>query len=90
FSNGEKDEAVFAALKKGMWLKVRGSIQEDTFMRDLVMNAQDLIEVKKAVRKDTAPSGQKRVEFHAHTNMSTMDGIVSASDLVARAGEWGM
>ncbi|UQF70508.1 PolC-type DNA polymerase III [Vagococcus lutrae] len=90
FSNGEKDEAVFAALKKGMWLKVRGSIQEDTFMRDLVMNAQDLVEVKKSVRKDTAPADQKRVEFHAHTNMSTMDGIVSASDLVARAGEWGM
>ena len=55
-------------------------------MRDLVMNAQDLVEVKKSVRKDTAHADQKRVEFHAHTNMSTMDGIVSAGDLVARAG----
>lgn len=35
-----KDEQVFDAISVGSWLKVRGSIQEDTFVRDLVMNAQ--------------------------------------------------
>lgn len=90
FSNGERDEAVFANIKKGMWLRVRGSVQEDTFMRDLVMNGQDLAEVKKAVRQDKAPDDQKRVEFHAHTNMSTMDALPSAEDLVKKAADWGM
>ncbi|MGX7031662.1 PolC-type DNA polymerase III [Vagococcus zengguangii] len=90
FSNGEKDEAVFASIKKGLWLKVRGSVQEDTFMRDLVMNAQDLVEVKKAKKQDKAPEDQKRVEFHAHTNMSTMDALPSAKDLVKQAADWGM
>lgn len=90
FSNNDKDVAVFGSIKKGMWLKVRGSIQEDTFMRDLVMNGQDLIEVKKAKKKDKAPAGKKRVEFHAHTNMSTMDALPNAKDLVQQAADWGM
>ncbi|MFV0557461.1 MAG: exonuclease domain-containing protein, partial [Enterococcus sp.] len=89
FSNGEKDEQVFDAIAKGSWLKVRGSIQEDTFMRDLVMNAQDLIEVKHAPRKDYAPEDQKRVELHMHSNMSMMDATNSVGDLVAQAGKWG-
>ncbi|MBO0437329.1 PolC-type DNA polymerase III [Vagococcus fluvialis] len=90
FSNNDKDVAVFEAIKEGSWLKVRGSIQEDTFMRDLVMNCQDLIEVKHAERKDIAAEDQKRVELHAHTNMSTMDAVSSATALVTQAAKWGM
>ncbi|MGO3733204.1 MAG: PolC-type DNA polymerase III [Vagococcus sp.] len=90
FSNNEKDEAVFEAIQTGSWLRVRGSVQEDTFMRDLVLNCQDLVEVKHAVRKDTEPADNKRVELHLHTNMSTMDATNSASDLVAQAAKWGM
>lgn len=89
FSNGEKDEQIFDAISKGSWLKVRGSIQEDTFVRDLVMNAQDIVEVKHAPRKDYAPEGEKRVELHLHSNMSTMDATNSISDFVAQAGKWG-
>jgi DNA polymerase-3 subunit alpha (Gram-positive type) len=38
-------------------------------------------------RKDDAP--EKRVEFHLHSTMSTMDGISSISDYVAQAKKWG-
>ena len=38
-------------------------------------------------RTDNAPI--KRVELHAHTKMSAMDGMISARDLVERAAEWG-
>ena len=89
FSNNEKDEQIFEAIAKGSWVKVRGSVQEDTFMRDLVMNAQDLIEVKHEIRKDYALEGEKRVELHLHSNMSTMDATNNISDLVAQAGKWG-
>lgn len=89
FSNNETDEQIFDAIKKGSWIRARGSIQEDTFMRDLVMNAQDLMEVKHAARKDYAPDDKKRVELHLHTNMSTMDATNSATDLVTQAGKWG-
>ncbi|WP_153050545.1 PHP domain-containing protein, partial [Streptococcus suis] len=46
-------------------------------------------EVKKEIRKDLMPEGEKRVEFHAHTNMSTMDALPAVEDLVARAAAWG-
>ena len=89
FSNNEQDEAIFDLLKPGLWVKVRGSIQEDTFMRDLVMNAQDITQTFHESRKDTYPEDEKRVEFHAHTNMSQMDAIPSASSLVELAAKWG-
>lgn len=89
FSNNEKDEQVFDAISKGSWVKVRGSIQEDTFMRDLVMNAQDLIEVKHPPRKDYAPADKKRVELHLHSNMSTMDATNNVGDFVTQAAKWG-
>ena len=89
FSNNEKDEQIFEAISTGSWLKVRGSVQEDTFVRDLVMNAQDILEVKHAPRKDYSPEGEKRVELHLHSNMSTMDATNNIADLVAQAGKWG-
>jgi len=89
FSNGEKDEQIFEAIQKGSWMKVRGSIQEDTFMRDLVMNAQDLVEVKHESRKDYAKEDEKRVELHLHSTMSTMDATNSITELVEQAGKWG-
>ena len=89
FSNNEQDEAMFERIKPGTWVKVRGSIQEDTFMRDLVMNVQDVTQTFHASRKDTYPEDKKRVELHAHTNMSQMDATPSATDLVKQAAEWG-
>lgn len=89
FSNNEQDEAVFEAIQAGMWVKVRGSIQEDTFMRDLVMNVQDIMQTFHDERKDTYEGEKKRIELHAHTNMSQMDAIPSAGDLIAQAAKFG-
>lgn len=81
---------MFDMVKKGMWVKVKGSVQMDQYKHELVMSARDMVEIKaKNVRKDLMPEGQKRVEFHAHTNMSTMDAIPDVSDLVAQAARWG-
>ncbi len=77
------------ASKKGKWVKVRGNVQEDTFMRDLVLNARDVNEVQMAERKDRAPEDEKRVELHLHSNMSQMDAINSVTDYVAQAAKWG-
>src|SRR5699024_8236713 len=37
FSNGEDDENFFNSLDKGAWIRVRGSVQEDNFSRELVI-----------------------------------------------------
>lgn len=89
FSRNHTDEQAFASVKKGIWVKVKGSVQEDNFMRDLVVNARDVQEIKHQERQDTAPAGEKRVELHLHTNMSQMDATNSISDYVQQAAKWG-
>ncbi|MDI7741699.1 PolC-type DNA polymerase III [Lysinibacillus fusiformis] len=89
FSRDKEDAERMAQLKKGMWIKVRGSVQNDTFVRDLVVMAQDINEVFKETRKDTAPDGQKRVELHLHTPMSQMDAVTPIDQLVGQAAKWG-
>ncbi|WP_141433451.1 PolC-type DNA polymerase III [Bacillus sp. 03113] len=89
FSRDKEDAALFERVKKGMWLKVRGSIQNDTFVRDLVMIGNDLNEIKPIERKDTSPDGEKRVELHLHSPMSQMDAVTTVSSLVAQAKKWG-
>jgi len=89
FSSNETDEQNFELVKKGIWVRVRGSVQEDTFMRDLVVNARDVNEVAHAERKDRAPEDEKRVELHLHSNMSQMDATNSIADFVKQAAKWG-
>jgi len=89
FSRDKEDAAVFQRVKKGMWLKARGSIQNDTFVRDLVMIGNDVQEIRPKLRQDTAPEGEKRVELHLHTPMSQMDAVSSVAELVGQAKKWG-
>ena len=89
FSRDKEDAALFQLVKKGMWLRARGSIQNDTFVRDLVMIGNDLNEIRPVERKDTAKEDEKRVELHLHTPMSQMDAVSSVGNLVAQAKKWG-
>lgn len=89
FSRDKEDAALFQLVKKGMWLRARGSIQNDTFVRDLVMIGNDLNEIKPVERKDTAKEDEKRVELHLHTPMSQMDAVSSVAALVGQAKKWG-
>lgn len=87
FARDKEQAAVFALIQNGDWLKVRGSVQFDTFARDLVLLVNDLVEIEANERKDLAP--EKRIELHAHTTMSAMDGVVDVKDLIKRAVKWG-
>ncbi|MDE5412929.1 PolC-type DNA polymerase III [Alkalihalobacterium chitinilyticum] len=89
FSRDKEDVPLLQGIKKGMWLKVQGMVQNDTFVRDLVMIAKDINQVKPIERMDTAPEDEKRVELHVHTTMSQMDGMVNAGRYVEQAAKWG-
>ncbi|WP_147802319.1 PolC-type DNA polymerase III [Alkalicoccus halolimnae] len=89
FSNDKEDIPVFEAVKEGMWIKARGSVQYDTFIRDLTMMARDFHEIKSNERTDTAAEEDKRVEMHVHSNMSQMDAITAVGDFVKQASKWG-
>ncbi|PLT34177.1 PolC-type DNA polymerase III [Bacillus sp. V5-8f] len=89
FSRDKEDAALLSRVKKGMWVRAQGSIQNDTFVRDLVMIANDINEISKVGRVDKAPEGEKRVELHLHTPMSQMDAVTPVSAMVAQAKKWG-
>lgn len=75
-------------LKKGDAVLIKGDTQYDKYDRELVVMADSINKISKAKIVDKAE--KKRVELHLHTNMSAMDGVTEASDLVNRAYEWGM
>ncbi len=81
------DENVFAQFKKGGTLLLRGKADFDTFDNEFVIKANDIMQVQKNEKMDTAE--EKRVELHLHTNMSAMDAVTPASKLIERAYSWG-
>ena len=85
----EEEAQKFDMIKKNSWLRVRGNVEVNNFTRDLTMNVQDIQEVVHYERKDLMPEGERRVEFHAHTNMSTMDALPEVEEIVATAAKWG-
>ena len=89
WAKNEEEAQKFDMIKKNSWLRVRGNIEVNSFTRDLTMNVQDVQEVVHYERKDLMPEGERRVEFHAHTNMSTMDALPEVEELVAKAAKWG-
>ena len=91
FSEGDKSKALIGKLKGAKGIKLEGTAQFDPFSKELGVIANTIIEstgLKKEVRKDEAKV--KRVELHMHTQMSQMDGMTSATELLKRAAKWGM
>ncbi|ELY5749434.1 PolC-type DNA polymerase III [Streptococcus iniae] len=76
-------------IAKGAWLRVQGNIETNPFTKSLTMNVQQVKEIVHHERKDLMPEGQKRVELHAHTNMSTMDALPTVESLIDKAARWG-
>jgi len=87
FGEKKKCEDLVEKLKDGKTVLVRGSINMDTYMHTYLINARAVTEIEKIEKQDNAP--EKRVELHLHTNMSAMDGMTSAKELVSRAIAWG-
>ena len=78
-------------IKGAKGLKISGTAQMDTFANELTVMANTIVEcegLKKTTRQDNAEV--KRVELHMHTQMSQMDAMTSATDLIKRAMKWGM
>ena len=89
----EKDKAkkIMKRIKGAKGLKISGTAQMDTFANELTVMANTIVEcegLKKTTRQDNAEV--KRVELHMHTQMSQMDAMTSATDLIKRAMKWGM
>ncbi|MBZ9635813.1 PolC-type DNA polymerase III [Clostridium sp. FP1] len=80
-------EKIMEEIKVGLYCKLRGEASYDTYAKEVVIMARDIVKLKKIERMDNAQ--EKRVELHMHTQMSAMDGMTPTSKLIERAAKWG-
>ena len=88
-----KDEESFnlydKRIKVGSYYKIKGYTKNDKYSNEIVLNARDINVSDKKETERTDNAKEKRIELHAHTKMSQMDGVVSASTLIKTAYKWG-
>jgi len=92
-----KDEEEFkkikALLKNGNWYSMYGRLKEDSFSNNELVFMTRFRDIQPIdakldwVRADK--SEKKRVELHAHTMMSQMDGVIDEVKLIKTAINWG-
>ncbi len=74
-------------LNSGDGIRIKGQAQWDRFDNCTVIMADSIEKTGKKERMDNYP--QKRVELHAHTKMSAMDGLNDTKRMVKTAEKWG-
>ncbi len=87
FMTKEAWEGAASVFEPGISVKVKGTAQWDDYQHAVTVKADDIEIVEKETRRDLSP--EKRVELHAHTKMSAMDGLSDPRGLVELAAGWG-
>ncbi|MCI5732439.1 MAG: PolC-type DNA polymerase III [Tenericutes bacterium] len=73
-----KDKDDFKNMSKKMksgWFRIQGYVKQDQFAIELVLNIRNVMKIPSKDNDVVDDSEVKRVELHAHTMMSQMDGI---------------
>ncbi|MEG1408772.1 MAG: PolC-type DNA polymerase III [Terrisporobacter sp.] len=87
FLNDLNKDKVLDKVEEGSYVKIKGDVLYDTYQRELTMTISGIREEERPLREDTAK--EKRVELHAHTQMSSMDALCPTKKLVKQAATWG-
>ncbi len=82
-------ESIKKGIKKGAFLIVRGRAQYNEFAHEVMVSADAVAETENFRPQRVDNSEEKRVELHMHTQMSAMDAVTSAKELIERAINWG-
>ncbi|MDO4539985.1 MAG: PolC-type DNA polymerase III [Syntrophomonadaceae bacterium] len=73
-------------IKAGDWIRVKGAVRFDEYVKEAVVFMERYMPAAAPLREDKAK--RRRVELHAHTKMSDMDGLTDIEALVKRAAAW--
>ena len=73
------------AMKKGKWFRFSGNVEFDNYSHEMVLQLWNIEIIDSKEEKIVDNAEVKRVELHAHTMMSTMDGVIEAKSLVSHA-----
>ncbi|QVK19928.1 PolC-type DNA polymerase III [Mycoplasmatota bacterium] len=77
-------------IEEGNWVKCSGYFNFDKYAKDVVFDFTNISTIDKKKEIEILDDAEeKRIELHAHTKMSSMDGIASVKDIVKKAIKWG-
>ena len=80
----------FPDISENNWYKIRAQVKEpDKYNPDMSLSIKDINKLDKQIEKIIDDAPVKRIELHAHTMMSQMDGVVNEEVLVKEAIAWG-
>jgi len=81
------DDGLFGEIKKIKY--ARALIEADYFPNEIEMTGR-VKKLKITARPEVLDEARvKRVELHAHTQMSAMDALTNVADFITRASKWG-
>ena len=90
FVRKEEADLYRGNLKAGKFIMVCGDCVFDTFAREIGLSNIKFVKKAKDFRSKRMDKAEvKRVELHAHTQMSDVDGVVHVDKFVRQAFEWG-
>ncbi len=90
FLKAEQAPEVLDKLKKGAFIKLKGMALMDRYDRDIsISSIVGMKTIGDFTSKRVDNSEKKRVELHAHTQMSDMDGVVDVKAMIKTAKGWG-
>ena len=91
FLEKEELELMRENIKKGKFIKLKGNPIYDTFSREITISSVRGMKpgTDTRVKRMDNYTGMKRVELHAHTQMSEMDSVVPVREFVKTAKNWG-
>ena len=87
FVPNEKWNDIDTHLGKGSGVRIQGMAQWDRYDNCVSVMAESIEKTETRERADTYP--EKRVELHAHTKMSAMDGLNDIKHMIKTAEKWG-
>ncbi len=83
--NAEEFYGIEKRIKEGNWYRIHGHVEKDQYLNQIIFNARNIEEIPSKDVKIKDEAEIKRVELHAHTMMSTMDGVIDAKKLMKYA-----
>ena len=90
FVETPKAKIILKKIEGAKGIKIDGVAKYDNFAKEITVMANTIIETQgRPKQKRMDNSDVKRVELHMHTQMSQMDAVTSATDLLKRAVSWG-
>lgn len=92
FLKNEQVPDIAGNLKKGSFVQLKGMALTDRYDREISISS--IVGIKTIAdfttkRVETYQGELRRVELHAHTQMSDMDSVVDTKAMIKRAFEWG-